>query len=59
MPLLLEILDELVEVALFCSRNINALFCDELLLLPLRDVPLVWNMFCSTYTACWGSPLFM
>jgi hypothetical protein len=53
-PELVVLLDELVVDASFCSRNISALVCDELLLLPLpplRDVLLVWNMFCSTCTA--------
>ncbi len=51
---LVVLLDELVVVALFCWRNISALFCDELLLPllpPLREVLLVWNIFCSTCTA--------
>jgi hypothetical protein len=59
---LVVLLDELVVVASFCSRCISALFCDELLLplpLPLREVLLLWNIFCSTCNACCGSPLFM
>ena len=52
-----ELVDVLVAVVLFWARCISALFCDELL--PLRDVPLDWNIFCSTCAACCGSPLFM
>ena len=43
---------------LMSGSRVNALFCDEPLL-PLRVVPLDWNIFCSTCAACCGSPLFM
>jgi len=64
-PELLEVDEEVVELlveALFCSRTISALFCDDdelELLLPPRVEVLDWNMFCSTVAACCGSPLFM
>ena len=56
---LVELLDELVVVAVLCWRNCNALCVEALLplLLP-RDELLLWNIFCNTDNACCGSPLF-
>lgn len=54
----LLVLDELVVVELFCTRCISGLVVDELLL-PLRELLLLWNIVCNTCAACCGSPLFM
>lgn len=46
---------ELAVVALFKARCWSGLFCDELV--PVPDVLLLWNRFCSTVATWFGSPL--
>ena len=57
-PVLVVVVVEPIVVVVFCARCWSALFCD-VELVPLRDVLLLWNMFCSTCTACCGSPFFI
>ena len=49
---------EPIVVVPFTARCWSALFCDDELV-PLREVLLLWNMFCSTVNACCGSPFFI
>ena len=50
----------LLLLAFCCARSCNGLVVEvELVLDPLRDELLVWNMFCNTVKASCGSPLFM
>jgi len=51
------VLVELEVVALLMLRCCNALFC-EVAVVP-REELLLWNIFCSTDTACCGSPFFI